>query len=210
MLQLHKMHSRHGTLSSIILWQTHLQRLQIQLQTAHSNSLHSIYRSVSSNIRTLLCGHKFNSGQSSGFCNSFSVYNLQRLNMANQKKHEPTKIKLHCGCKSKNKEIPQPVVLYLSCFNQISSIETLLVDKLNKFWQQLSFLSQPTYNSLLLKGMELIIEFKLLLVLFKDRFLKAFHESGATGKVNCLLNGCLDSEDREHARPFTPCQLCLR
>ena len=76
MLQLHKMHSRHGTLGSIILWQTHLQRLQIQLQTAHSNNLHAVYRGVSSNIRALLCTHRFHSRQSSGFCGSFSVYNL--------------------------------------------------------------------------------------------------------------------------------------
>ena len=76
MLQLHKMHSRHGTLGCIILWQTHLQRLQIQLQTAHSNILHSIYRGVSSSIRTLLSSHRFHSRQSSDFCGSFGVYNL--------------------------------------------------------------------------------------------------------------------------------------
>ena len=42
MLQLHKMHSRHGTISSIIFWQTNLQRLQIQLQTTNCNILHFI------------------------------------------------------------------------------------------------------------------------------------------------------------------------
>lgn len=116
MLQLHKMHSRHGTISSIILWQTHLQRLQIQLQTPHSNNLHSIYRGVSSNIRALLCTHRFHSGQSGGFCGSFSGYNLQRPNVANKKTLNRIEAKSHCSCKSKNREILQPVVLYLSCF----------------------------------------------------------------------------------------------
>ena len=78
-----------GRLGSIILWQTHLQRLQIQLQTAHSNILHSVYRGVSSSIRALLCCHRFHSRQSSGFCGSFGAYNLQWLNVANNKTVNP-------------------------------------------------------------------------------------------------------------------------
>ena len=65
-----------GRLGGIVLWQTHLQRLQIQLQTTHSNILHSVHRGISSSIRTLLRSHRFHSHQSSGFCGPFGDYNL--------------------------------------------------------------------------------------------------------------------------------------
>ena len=120
MLQLHKMHSRHGTPGSIILWQTHLQRLQIQLQTAHSNILHSIYRGVSSSIRALLRGHGFHGHQSSGFCGSFGIYNLQRLNVANKKGE-------HTGClitsPAKINYFLTPLTLPTKVFQKFSPIE---------------------------------------------------------------------------------------
>jgi hypothetical protein len=93
MLQLHKMHSRHGAPGSVVLWKTHLQRLQIQLQTSRSNILHAIHRNVSCSIRTLLSHRRFHSYQSGCFCDSFSLYNLQRLNVANKKTLKPAKVK---------------------------------------------------------------------------------------------------------------------
>ena len=86
LLQLQKMHLRHGQARSTILWETQPQRLQIQLpSTRRPLLLHSARTLAGSNLARL--NHTSlhpNKNRSAG--DSLGIHGFQRLNMANNSK----------------------------------------------------------------------------------------------------------------------------
>ncbi len=78
-----------GRLAALYFGRRIFKRLQIQLQTAHSDFFHIIHRRISRSIRTLLSYPIFLCHQSGGICGSPGVYDLQCLNLATKKTKNP-------------------------------------------------------------------------------------------------------------------------
>ena len=82
MLQLQKMHLRHGQTIRLILWQTQPKRLQTNLSPAHRPILLRINRSIPSCIRSRLHNSRVYNSQNWRCCFSIGAFNLQCLNLA--------------------------------------------------------------------------------------------------------------------------------